>query len=105
VSAVSEQSTIETFFERPNSQLALRAANAPLGTRRERPADTEDRRSRRRADADFVTPIPKPKKRKRGAAQQVLITDDGDGISTQAQQYDLTRVYPFFFVRVWHCKT
>ncbi|HMI99528.1 MAG TPA: DEAD/DEAH box helicase family protein [Gaiellaceae bacterium] len=46
--------------------------------------------SRRRAD--FVTPIPKPKKRKRAEEQQVLLAEDGEGISTQAQQYDPTEI-------------
>lgn len=47
--------------------------------------------SRRRAD--FVTPIPKPKKRKgKKSAQQDLVFDEGLGLSTQEQQYDLTSI-------------
>lgn len=47
--------------------------------------------SRRRAE--FITPIPKPKKRKRAqAAQEELVLDEGKGISTKGQQYDLTSI-------------
>ena len=45
-----------------------------------------------RRKADFITPIPKPKKRKTAPAQQVLLADDGAGVSTQAQQYDPTSI-------------
>src|SRR5262245_27559889 len=44
--------------------------------------------SRRRAE--FITPIPKPRKRKGSAAQQQMVFDEGQGLSTQAQQYDHT---------------
>ena len=46
---------------------------------------TECRRS-----AKFITPIPKPKKRKASAAQSGFVFDEGHGLSTKAQQYDLT---------------
>jgi hypothetical protein len=46
--------------------------------------------SRRRAE--FITPIPKPKKRKVPAAQQEMILDEGKGLSTQKQQYDITSI-------------
>jgi type III restriction enzyme len=46
--------------------------------------------SRRRAE--FITPIPKPKKRKVSAAQQEMILDEGKGLSTQKQQYDITSI-------------
>jgi type III restriction enzyme len=47
--------------------------------------------SRRRAE--FITPIPKPKKRKRAqASQEELVLDEGKGISTKGQQYDLTSI-------------
>jgi type III restriction enzyme len=46
--------------------------------------------SRRRAE--FITPIPKPKKRKGSAAQQQIVFDEGQGLSTQAQQYDHTAI-------------
>jgi len=41
----------------------------------------------RRRSAEFFTPIPKPKKRKGAAAQQQLVLDEGEGLSTQEQQY------------------
>jgi type III restriction enzyme len=43
-----------------------------------------------RRKADFITPIPKPKKRK--AAQQELALDEGKGLSTASQKYDLTSI-------------
>lgn len=47
--------------------------------------------SRRRAE--FITPIPKPKKRKRAqASQEELVLNEGKGISTKGQQYDLTSI-------------
>jgi type III restriction enzyme len=46
--------------------------------------------SRRRAE--FITPIPKPRKRKGSAAQQQIVFDKGQGLSTQAQQYDHTAI-------------
>ena len=44
--------------------------------------------SRRRAA--FITPIPKPRKRTGSDAQQQLVFDEGQGLSTSAQQYDHT---------------
>jgi type III restriction enzyme len=44
--------------------------------------------SRRRAE--FITPIPKPRKRKGSDAQQQLVFDEGQGLSTSAQQYERT---------------
>ncbi len=41
----------------------------------------------RRRPAEFITPIPKPKKRKGAAAQEQLVLDEGEGLSTQEQQY------------------
>ncbi|MFH1300516.1 MAG: DEAD/DEAH box helicase family protein, partial [Planctomycetota bacterium] len=43
-----------------------------------------------RRKAEFVTPIPKPKKRKKSKAQQEMVLDEGLGLSTKEQQYDLT---------------
>jgi type III restriction enzyme len=83
---------IETFFERPilNSPYERPGRHWELD---ESGQPTQKIIESRRL-ADFVTPIPKPKKRKRGARadQQVLITDDVKGISTQAQQYDPTSI-------------
>jgi type III restriction enzyme len=44
----------------------------------------------RRRRAEFITPIPKPKKRNGSADQQQIIFDEGKGLSTQKQQYDIT---------------
>lgn len=44
----------------------------------------------RRRPAEFITPIPKPRKRTSNDAQQSLIFDEGKGISTAEQQYELT---------------
>jgi type III restriction enzyme len=46
----------------------------------------------RRRKAEFITPIPKPKKRKRSAQQTEIVFDEGKGISTEKQQYDLTSI-------------
>lgn len=44
--------------------------------------------SRRRAE--FITPIPKPKKVKSPAAQEKMIFDEGKGLSSKEQEYDVT---------------
>lgn len=46
--------------------------------------------SRRRAD--FITPIPKPKKHKTLAQQEEILFEEGKGLSTKQQQYDLTSI-------------
>ncbi|MHB8927995.1 MAG: BPTD_3080 family restriction endonuclease [Bacillota bacterium] len=43
----------------------------------------------KRRSAEFITPIPKPRKHK-GSAEQQQLALDGKGLSTQAQQYDMT---------------
>lgn len=43
-----------------------------------------------RRPAKFITPIPKPKKRKGASNNLELEFDDGTGISTKDQNYDLT---------------
>lgn len=43
-----------------------------------------------RRRAEFITPIPKPKKRT--AKQEDMIFDEGEGLSTQTQQYDPTSI-------------
>ncbi len=45
-----------------------------------------------RRKAKFITPIPKPKKRKRSVAQEEIVFDEGQGLSTKAQQYDQTSI-------------
>ena len=42
--------------------------------------------------SSFSTPIPKPKKRKGSAAQQEMVLDEGNGLSTEKQQYDITSI-------------
>ena len=46
--------------------------------------------SRRRAE--FITPIPPPRKRKGKGNELKLVFDEGEGLSTQAQQYDHTAI-------------
>jgi len=46
--------------------------------------------SRRRAE--FITPIPKPRKRKGTGEQAQLLFDEGEGLSTEEQQYDHTAI-------------
>ena len=46
----------------------------------------------RRRRADFITPIPKPKKRKTAREQEQIVFDEGRGLSTKDQQYDLTSI-------------
>ena len=46
----------------------------------------------RRRRAEFITPIPKPRKRKGSADQQQIVFDEGKGLSTQEQQYDITAI-------------
>lgn len=45
-----------------------------------------------RRSAKFVTPIPKPKKRKPAASQKGFVFDEGKGLSTAEQQYDITSI-------------
>ena len=46
----------------------------------------------RRRAADFITPIPKPKKRKAAGMQKEILFDEGKGLSTEKQQYDITAI-------------
>src|SRR5574337_2095222 len=45
-----------------------------------------------RRPAAFITPIPKPKKRKTSEKQESIVFDEGKGLSTQEQQYDVTAI-------------
>lgn len=45
-----------------------------------------------RRPAEFITPIPKPKKRKSTEKQSSIVFDEGKGLSTQEQQYDITAI-------------
>jgi type III restriction enzyme len=78
------------FFERPilNSPYAYPARHWEL--------DPEGQPTGRiveaRRSAQFITPVPKPRKRKRKAGQEVLVFDEGAGLSTARQQYDPTPI-------------
>ena len=43
-----------------------------------------------RRPAEFITPIPLPQRRRGRAVQQQLVLDEGQGISTETQQYATT---------------
>lgn len=45
-----------------------------------------------RRRAEFITPIPKPKKRKKAVQQGEMVFDEGQELSTTAQQYDITSI-------------
>lgn len=45
-----------------------------------------------RRPAEFITPIPKPKKRRASEKQSSIVFDEGKGLSTQEQQYDVTAI-------------
>lgn len=45
-----------------------------------------------RRPAKYITPIPKPRKRKRSAEQEALVFDEGEGLSTSEQAYDVTPI-------------
>lgn len=45
-----------------------------------------------RRRAQFITPIPKPKKQRKAARQEGFVFDEGEGLSTKAQQYDPTSI-------------
>jgi type III restriction enzyme len=56
-----------------------------------------------RRGAEFITPIPKPRKRKGRAQQMEMVMDEGKGLSTKDQQYDLTSTINSIrsFVDLW----
>ncbi len=80
----------DLFFEKPilNSPYAYPARHWELDAQGQPTQQIIEKRRR----ADFITPIPKPRKRKdKGAAkQEALVFDEGKGLSTQAQQYELS---------------
>jgi len=43
-----------------------------------------------RRGAEFITPIPKPRRRRAAAEQEQMVFDEGLGLSTKDQQYDIT---------------
>ncbi len=71
---------VNSPYEYPHQHWELDESGQPTG-------NLSDRRRR----ADFITPIPKPKKR-RGSRQQELVLDEGKGLTTKGQAYDLTSV-------------
>ena len=76
-----EHPIINSPYERPSQHWELDESGQP----------TQKTISTRRR-AEFITPIPKPKKRKRAATQREIVFDEGQGISTDAQQYDPTSI-------------
>ena len=78
------------FFDHPilNSPYAYPTSYWELN---ENGQPTQQVIEKRRRSAKFVTPIPKPTKRK-AAAQSALVFDEGNGLSTNEQQYDSTSI-------------
>ena len=68
-------------YERPSRHWELDEAGQPT----QRILETRRR-------AEFITPIPKPKKQKRTAKQEGFIFDEGKGLSTKVQQYDIAPI-------------
>jgi len=81
--------TENTFFDRPivNSPYEYPRRHWKLDEFGQPTGELEERRRR----AEFITPIPKPKKR-RSPKQGELILDEGRGLTTKKQAYDLTSV-------------
>ncbi len=75
-----EQPILNSPYEYPGKHWELDASGQP--TQQVKP-------ERRRAD--FFTPIPKPRKRKKKGAevQQDIVFDEGKGLSTKEQQYEV----------------
>src|SRR5437667_11636743 len=71
---------VNSPYEYPHQHWELDESGQPTGR-------LIDRRRR----AEFITPIPKPKKR-RGNRQEELDLDEGKGLSTKKQAYDLTSI-------------
>lgn len=81
----------EPFFERPilNSPYEYPARHWELDENGQPTQKTVEKRRR----ASFITPIPKPKKRRRATADQgELALDEGHGLSSEKQQYDITSI-------------
>jgi type III restriction enzyme len=76
-----ERPVVNSPYEYPKRHWELDETGQPTGKLVER---------RRRAE--FVTPIPKPKKRKGREKQGELLLDEGRGLTTQEQAYDLTGI-------------
>ncbi len=78
------------FFDRPilNSPYECPAKHWELDSS----GQPTQRTIERRRAADFITPIPKPKKQKSKGKQKEMLFDEGKGLSTEKQQYDLTAI-------------
>jgi type III restriction enzyme len=88
------------FFERP-------ILNSPYDEpKRHWELDEEGQPTQRtiesRRRAEFITPIPKPRRRRGRAAQQEIVFDEGQGLSTEEQQYDPTSIINELRVQVDH---
>jgi type III restriction enzyme len=78
------------FFEQP-------VLNSPYGyPRRHWELDAQGQPTQRiiesRRESKYITPIPKPRKRKGPAEQQLMVFDEGKGLSAEIQQYDPTPI-------------
>ena len=78
----------DQFFEKPilNSPYEYPARHWELD---ETGQPTQEIVEQRRV-AEFVTPIPKPRRRRGSGQQDALVFEDGRGLSTAGQQYDVT---------------
>jgi type III restriction enzyme len=79
-----------SFFERPilNSPYGYPARHWEL----DKDGQPTNRIIETRRRAEFITPIPKPKKRRGREKQQELVLDEGRGLTTAKQAYDLTSI-------------
>ncbi|HLG69786.1 MAG TPA: DEAD/DEAH box helicase family protein [Chloroflexota bacterium] len=81
----------DAFFDHPilNSPYAYPARHWELEAETHQPTGNivEQRRK-----AEFISPIPKPKKQKTPAQQTHFVFDEGKGLSTAEQQYDVSAI-------------
>lgn len=85
---MTESTTSNPFFDHPilNSPYERPKKHWELDADGQPTQKVIDKRRR----ADFITPIPKPKKRKGPTKQAEIVFDEGLGLSTEGQQYDVT---------------
>lgn len=78
------------FFDHPilNSPYEYPRRHWELDTDGQPPQLIKEERRR----AEFITPIPKPRKRRADASQSQMVFDEGRGLSTERQQYDVTSI-------------
>ena len=74
-----EQPILNSPYDYPSKHWELDETGQPTGR------IIESRRKEK-----FITPIPKPRKQKAKRAQKEIVFDEGKGLSTEDQQYDLT---------------